>query len=87
MKACFGHTEGAAGIHGALLAIFAVQKRVAPAIMHMRGVNTYVSAAISDWEATSNLNAAVPRVRFHTRSSQYPEGKEQSSRQQPDREQ
>ena len=37
VKACFGHTEGAAGIHGALLAIFAVQKRLAPAIMHMRG--------------------------------------------------
>ena len=85
VKACFGHTEGATGIHGALLAIFAVQKRLAPAIMHMRGMNTYVSAAISDWEVTSNLSAAVPRVRLHTCSSQHLEGKEQSFKQQPGR--
>ncbi len=62
VKACFGHTEGAAGIHGALLAIMAVQNSAAPPIMHSRSLNTYVQNAIADWKASCNLTAVVPKV-------------------------
>lgn len=62
MKACFGHTEGAAGIHGAMLAVLAVQQLAAPAIMHLRGLNAYVSTAIADWKTTCNLTAAAPKA-------------------------
>lgn len=62
MKACFGHTEGAAGIHGALLAMLAVQGSSAPPIMHSRSLNTYVTNAIADWKTSCNLTAIVPKV-------------------------
>ena len=62
MKACFGHTEGAAGIHGALLAILAVQDSVAPAIMHSRSLNPYVQNALADWKSSCNLLAHVPKA-------------------------
>lgn len=62
MKACFGHTEGAAGIHGAMLPILAVQHQAAPAVMHLRGLNAYVSNAVADWRTTCNLSASAPKV-------------------------
>jgi 3-oxoacyl-(acyl-carrier-protein) synthase len=34
VKACYGHTEGAAGIHGALLAVSVVQKQVGCSVAH-----------------------------------------------------
>ena len=65
VKACFGHTEGAAGIHGAMLAILAVQQQAAPALMHLRTLNAYVSSAIADWTPSCNLSASAPKVRPH----------------------
>ncbi len=65
VKACFGHTEGAAGIHGALLAMLAVQNSAAPPIMHLRRANAYVQNAIADWRASCNLTAVVPKVSSH----------------------
>ena len=62
MKACFGHSEGAAGIHGALLAILAVQDVAAPPVMHSRSLNAYVMNAIADWKTSCNLTAIVPKV-------------------------
>lgn len=62
VKACFGHTEGAEGIHGAMLAILAAQQQAAPAIMHLCGLNAYVSSAISEWQSSCNLSAAAPKV-------------------------
>lgn len=62
MKACFGHTEGAAGIHGALLALLAVQNSAAPPIMHSRSLNAYVKNAIADWKASCNVTAVAPKV-------------------------
>ncbi|KAK9803996.1 hypothetical protein WJX72_011444 [[Myrmecia] bisecta] len=61
VKACFGHTEGAAGIHGAMLAILAVQSAIAPPVMHSRSLNSYVSAALADWHKSCNLTAAIPK--------------------------
>lgn len=63
VKACFGHTEGAAGIHGAMLAILTVQQQAAPALMHLRAFNAYVSTAIAEWASSYNLNATAPKVR------------------------
>ena len=62
VKACFGHTEGAAGIHGAMLAILAVRQQAAPAIMHLRTLNEYVSNAIAEWTSSCNLSATAPKV-------------------------
>ena len=62
MKACYGHTEGAAGIHGAMLAVLAVQRRGVPAIMHSRTLNPYVQAALEDWQASCNVSASIPKV-------------------------
>ena len=62
MKACFGHSEGAAGIHGALLALLAVARRAAPPVMHARSLNPYVDAAVADWRQLHGVIAVVPRV-------------------------
>ncbi len=62
MKACFGHSEGAAGIHGALLAVLAVQDCAAPPVAHARSLNAYVANALADWRAACNLTALVPKV-------------------------
>ena len=62
VKACFGHSEGAAGVHGALLAILAIQERGAPPVMHVRALSAYVAHALADWRAACALTALVPRV-------------------------
>ena len=49
MQACYGHTEGAAGVTGALLAAGALARRMAPGIVNLRDVNPYVGAAAADW--------------------------------------
>lgn len=63
VKACFGHSEGAAGIHGGLLALLAVASRAAPPVMHARSLNPHVDAAVADWRQTHGVTAVVPRVR------------------------
>ncbi len=63
VKACYGHTEGTAGIHGALLSILTANSRAAAPIMQLRSVNPYVSAALSDWRKDSRVEPIVPRVR------------------------
>ena len=72
VKACFGHTEGAAGIHGALLAMLAVQNSAAPPIMHSRSLNAYVKNAIADWKTSCNLTAVVPKVPIISCRSTWP---------------
>ena len=62
VKACYGHTEGAAGLQGALCSILSLQRSIVPPIMHLRSMNPYVSAAITDWAKSSGLQAAIPRV-------------------------
>lgn len=49
MQACYGHTEGAAGVTGLLMALGAAQALEAPGIMGLRSLNPYVGAALEDW--------------------------------------
>ena len=48
-KAAFGHTEGTAGIAGLLLAAAALDSRAAAQVLHLRALNPYVEASLSDW--------------------------------------
>ena len=43
-QACYGHTEGAAGVTGLLMAAGALQSRTLPGIMCLRRINPYVQA-------------------------------------------
>ena len=60
-QACYGHTEGTAGITGALLAITALRQSAAAPIVNLRSVNPYVTAALSDWRSLKGLDAHAPR--------------------------
>lgn len=51
-KACFGHTEGTAGIHGAMIAVLALQQHAAPPIMHSRSLNPYVASGFDEWRSS-----------------------------------
>ncbi len=59
VKACFGHTEGAAGLTGALLAAQSLNRVCAPAVMHLRTPNAYVEAALGDWRKQQRISAQV----------------------------
>jgi len=61
IKACFGHTEGAAGLTGLLAALQPLARRARPAIMHLRGLNPYVLAALGEWGTRHARAAALPR--------------------------
>ena len=63
VKSCYGHTEGAAGLTGALLAHAALMYACRPAVMHLRNPNAYVEAALQDWRKSSNACGAVQRQR------------------------
>ena len=60
-QACYGHTEGAAGLTGMLMAMGAAGNVGAPGILCLRAVNPYVSAAIADWSRTSGTPPFAPR--------------------------
>lgn len=60
-KACFGHTEGAAGLTGLLLALQPLASGLHAAVMHLRVLNPYVSAALGEWGARRGLAALLPR--------------------------
>ena len=60
-KACYGHTEGAAGLTGLLLAACMAGQQAAPAIMHLRNTNPYVEAALADWSGRGSKPLHVPR--------------------------
>ncbi|BDA51457.1 probable inactive phenolphthiocerol synthesis polyketide s at N-terminal half [Coccomyxa sp. Obi] len=60
-KACYGHTEGTAGITGVLMAITALQQAAAAPIVNLRTVNPYVTAALSDWRSLRGIAAHAPR--------------------------
>lgn len=61
VKSCFGHTEGAAGLTGALLAVQALHHKDTPAIMHLRNMNPYVDSALGDWGKRAGMQASVAR--------------------------
>jgi len=59
-KSCYGHTEGAAGLTGLLLAACMAGHQQAPAIMHLRSINPYVAAALADWSAHGSKPLHLP---------------------------
>ena len=59
-QACYGHTEGAAGLAGALLALCVTTSSGAPGVQHLRSVNPYVAAALVEWR--SHGDSAAPIV-------------------------
>jgi len=52
VKSCFGHTEGAAGLTGALLAIGALKSQICPSIVNLRNMNPYVASSLDRVAAT-----------------------------------
>lgn len=61
IKSCYGHTEGAAGLTGLLLAAHCAVQLCSSPVMHLRNSNAYVEAALRDWVRNSQLTAAIPR--------------------------
>lgn len=61
LQACYGHTEGTAGVTGALLATGALHRQMAPGITNLREVNPYVEAAAADWRRHGGRHAVLPR--------------------------
>lgn len=57
VKSCFGHTEGAAGLTGALLAIGVLQNWSLSPIAGLRVLNPYVASTLSSWRSS----VKVPR--------------------------
>lgn len=60
-KARLGHTEGAAGLHGALAAIACGLDGHVPSNPQTRTLNPYVASALSGWRALGRAGA-IPRV-------------------------
>ena len=62
VKACFGHTEGAAGLTGALLALQSSLSSLQAPVLHLGNLNSYVDAAFGDWAWAHNLASMAPRA-------------------------
>lgn len=45
-----------------MLAVLVLQRSGCPSIMHLRNLNPYVEAAITDWKASCNVAASIPKV-------------------------
>lgn len=61
-KACFGHTEGTAGITGLLLSISVMQQGATPPVANLRSINPYVEAAMGS-EADKQSTRAMLALR------------------------
>ena len=61
MQACYGHTEGTAGVTGALLALTSLQQQARTPILNLRNLNPYVAAAFGDWASHGGASATAPR--------------------------
>jgi 3-oxoacyl-(acyl-carrier-protein) synthase len=64
VKACYGHTEGAAGIHGALLALAAVQTQVGcfTACCTMEVISESAFTAHSSWVLKRGVASSRPVI-------------------------
>ena len=63
VKSVYGHTEGAAGLTGLLLAHAHLVTSCQPSVMHLRNVNPYVQAALQDWRKSHSAEAVIARQR------------------------
>lgn len=72
MQSCYGHTEGTAGISGALLALHTLTQGACPPVVNLRNINPYVEAALSDWSAKGSTRICVPRQFAPQASHQVP---------------
>lgn len=62
VKSVYGHTEGAAGLSGVLLAAAALDRSCAAPVVCLTGVNPYVATAMSeDWAERFSMQAVLPR--------------------------
>ena len=61
MQSCYGHTEGTAGITGALLALGALSRHSAPPVVNLRQINPHVEVAFADWRKRAGSCVALPR--------------------------
>ena len=61
MQATFGHTEGAAGVTGMLLALKAIGQAAFAPVTNLCNINPYVTVALADWRQNSSSAALVPR--------------------------
>eukprot|EP00884_Botryococcus_braunii_P010934 jgi/Botrbrau1/19842/Bobra.0124s0078.1 len=61
-KACYGHTEGTAGVTGALLALLTLERAEYAPVLNLRNTNSYVEAALTTWQrAGGQALGFVPR--------------------------
>ncbi|KFM27283.1 Erythronolide synthase, modules 1 and 2 [Auxenochlorella protothecoides] len=60
-KSCHGHTEGAAGLTGALQALCALSDKAAAPVLHLRDMNPFVGTTFGDWPRRHGLLASIPR--------------------------
>ena len=60
-KSCLGHTEGAAGVTGALLALRYLAHSAIPPVMHLRNVNSHIQISLAQWPAQRGLLPQVGR--------------------------
>ena len=56
-KSCFGHTEGAAGLTGVLLAVASLNNNIAMPVVNLRNINPYAGAALNDWNSSSSIGS------------------------------
>ena len=61
VQACYGHTEGAAGLAGVLTAAAACCTALAPPVTSLRSLNPFVAAATAEWRARHGMPALLPR--------------------------
>lgn len=61
VKSAYGHTEGAAGLTGVLLAYNQLSSSYQPGIKHLRSLNPYVQAAFLDWKQSHHADSVIKR--------------------------
>ena len=48
-------------MHGALAAVFGLQRRSLPPVMHLREINPYVSSALQEWKIKHGVDPTAMR--------------------------
>ncbi|KAK9866522.1 hypothetical protein WJX84_008502 [Apatococcus fuscideae] len=61
VKSCYGHTEGAAGVAGAQMAIATLQAGAQAPILNLRSVNSYVAGSWEEWAGQMRLHNSASR--------------------------